>query len=439
MSKRAAEDSAAAAGPEVSSKFNLPTGPSALSKVDEELHGSWDSGKGKCKVGKDPITARLTYEEPLEDGVVEKLKGMERLSELEGVEKFYTEVSAAQKREVKDEDIFADQRTIAQLKRTRLTVAINAFKLSHRVLDNALFVVVGFQLAFQLVFYMGLASALAHWTVLPYILGVWLLYVGYHAAFDDDHADFNVMESRIVRGARWLLGSRLLTAHEADSFVTVGPRGKYCLTVGGLCVAFLVVADFLLEIDVTLAKIEGLGGAKIGPELEYICFSSSAVATFTVPELYFVARDIFARLRGLKYGIALVIVYLGVQMLLGTVYTVPLLVDVAIFIGVLILSCVTSVIVDNIQAMSSASGLQQKAGSIKNFDDPGGERSARRTWNGVCANVRQEVDVRSAPPPPEATPEATPEETPEASSAPAAEQDSVTPTTPVAVASAAAA
>lgn len=294
-------------------------------------------------------------------------------------------------------------------------IVISAFKLSHRVLDNALFVVVGFQLAFQMVFYMGLASALTHWTLLPYILGVWLLYVGYHAAFDDDQAEFNVMESRIVRGARWLLGSRLLTAHEADSFVTVGPKGKYCLTVGGLCVAFLLVADFLLEIDVTLAKIEGLGGAKIGPELEYICFSSSAVATFTVPELYFVARDIFARLRGLKYGIALVISYLGVQMLLGTVYTVPLLVDVAIFLGVLIASCITSVIVDNIQAMQ-AEQIPAKSGSKSLMDDHAGDRSARRTWNGVCSmKAAQDASARSTPPPPETTPETTPEDRSDAS------------------------
>mmetsp|Transcript_68236 Transcript_68236/g.172644 ORF Transcript_68236/g.172644 Transcript_68236/m.172644 type:complete len:95 (+) Transcript_68236:57-341(+) len=75
MAKRAAEDSAAAQGPEVSSKFNLPSGPAQLgaTSADEALHGAWDSGKGKCRIGKDPITARLTYEEPLEDG--ERLHG----------------------------------------------------------------------------------------------------------------------------------------------------------------------------------------------------------------------------------------------------------------------------------------------------------------------------------------------------------------------------
>jgi len=273
---------------------------------------------------------------------------------------------------------------------------ISAFKLSHKALDNALFVVVGFQVAFQVVFYMGLAATLTHWNVLPYILGVWLLFVGYQAAFDDSHSEIDVMETRIVRGARWILGERLLTLDASSNFVAVDKRsGKYCLTVAGLCVVLLVVADFMLEIDVTLAKIEGLGGVKIGPELEYICFSSSAVATFTVPELYFVAREIFARLRGLKYGIALVITYLGMQMLLGTVYSVPLIVDIAIFIGVLVASGVTSIIYDSLYLDEREADSKAKMAGA--FLDDNTDRNNRHTWNGVCKpGGARAADVRSA-------------------------------------------
>lgn len=274
---------------------------------------------------------------------------------------------------------------------------ISAFKLSHKALDNALFVVVGFQVAFQVVFYMGLAATLTHWNVLPYVLGVWLLFVGYQAAFDDGHSEIDVMETRIVRGARWILGERLLTLDTSGNFMAVDCRsGKHCLTVGGLCVALLVVADFMLEIDVTLAKIEGLGGVKIGPELEYICFSSSAVATFTVPELYFVAREIFARLRGLKYGIAVVIIYLGMQMLLGTVYTVPLIVDIAIFIGVLVASGITSIIYDSFYLDEDEAKAKAKMAGA--FLDDNTDRNNRHTWNGVCktAGGSTAIDFRAA-------------------------------------------
>jgi tellurite resistance protein TerC len=290
---------------------------------------------------------------------------------------------------------------------------ISAFKLSHKALDNALFVVVGFQVAFQVVFYMGLAATLTHWNVLPYVLGVWLLFVGYQAAFDDSHSEIDVMETRIVRGARWILGERLLTLDTSGNFMAVDCRsGKHCLTVGGLCVVLLVVADFMLEIDVTLAKIEGLGGVKIGPELEYICFSSSAVATFTVPELYFVAREIFARLRGLKYGIAVVIIYLGMQMLLGTVYTVPLIVDIAIFIGVLVASGITSIIYDSFYL--DEADAKAKAKMAGAFIDDNADRNNRHTWNGVCkAGSSRAIDVRAALSSHVGSPKGMPEKDPE--------------------------
>mmetsp|Transcript_9030 Transcript_9030/g.13322 ORF Transcript_9030/g.13322 Transcript_9030/m.13322 type:complete len:187 (-) Transcript_9030:80-640(-) len=72
-SKRAAADSVGE-GEKVSSKFVLPSNPTATGyETAAALQGHWTSGKGKCKIGKDPITARLTYEEALEEG--ERLHG----------------------------------------------------------------------------------------------------------------------------------------------------------------------------------------------------------------------------------------------------------------------------------------------------------------------------------------------------------------------------
>lgn len=37
----------------------------SLDNPGEGLHGSWRSEKGRCTIGKDPVTARLSYLEPL--------------------------------------------------------------------------------------------------------------------------------------------------------------------------------------------------------------------------------------------------------------------------------------------------------------------------------------------------------------------------------------
>jgi len=70
-------------------------------------------------------------EEPLDSSSVEKLKQMDRLVELEGVDQFYSEVcKSCGKDQVEDAEIFEDKRIITQLKRTRLNVAVNALGLT---------------------------------------------------------------------------------------------------------------------------------------------------------------------------------------------------------------------------------------------------------------------------------------------------------------------
>eukprot|EP00933_Yihiella_yeosuensis_P064182 TRINITY_DN6753_c0_g2_i1.p1 TRINITY_DN6753_c0_g2~~TRINITY_DN6753_c0_g2_i1.p1 ORF type:complete len:190 (-),score=43.20 TRINITY_DN6753_c0_g2_i1:124-693(-) len=72
MSKRSAEDSQGSAGTKKPVQ-QLPTGPISFDDPGEVLHGTWKSEKGSCTIGKDPVTARLSYTEPLAEG--ERLHG----------------------------------------------------------------------------------------------------------------------------------------------------------------------------------------------------------------------------------------------------------------------------------------------------------------------------------------------------------------------------
>lgn len=47
---------------------NLPTNAPNMNDSNDDLHGLWTSGKGKCRIGKDPVIARLSYMEDLDDG-----------------------------------------------------------------------------------------------------------------------------------------------------------------------------------------------------------------------------------------------------------------------------------------------------------------------------------------------------------------------------------
>eukprot|EP00440_Ansanella_granifera_P038098 gb/GFBE01041334.1/.p1 GENE.gb/GFBE01041334.1/~~gb/GFBE01041334.1/.p1 ORF type:complete len:193 (+),score=48.19 gb/GFBE01041334.1/:1-579(+) len=67
MTKRSAADSSAPAAKPVAVQ-QLPPTALGFDSPGDALHGAWKSEKGKCTIGKDPVTARLSYTEPIGDG-----------------------------------------------------------------------------------------------------------------------------------------------------------------------------------------------------------------------------------------------------------------------------------------------------------------------------------------------------------------------------------
>lgn len=214
-------------------------------------------------------------------------------------------------------------------------IVATAFRTPRRVTQKALFVVVCCQIVFEMTFFMGLADRLRSMHVLPYILGFWLIYVGQHAARDDTHEEFEVQNSTLYRACQTLLGRRFVAAYEPKGDLFIMNQGKLSFTLFLPLVFSLLAVDFCLEVDVTLTKIEELPN-------EYIAFTSSAAAAFAMPELFFVARDLFQRYGLLKYGVSFVLVFFGVQMLFHRFYDIPDLLGCGIIVGVMILCIIAS-------------------------------------------------------------------------------------------------
>lgn len=189
-----------------------------------------------------------------------------------------------------------------------------AFETPRAQSQVALFIVVCCQLVFEMVFFMGFAHWLRSLEVLPYILGVWLLYVGYLSS--QEHVYDSETQSHVIGGFKCLLGDRFTAKFDQSCKIFVEIDNKRCVTLLGTVVVCLLSVDFLLEIDVTLTKIEEIRNP-------YIAFSSSAVAAFMVPELYFVAHDLFNRFSLMKYGITFVLCFFGAQMLLQELIAIP--------------------------------------------------------------------------------------------------------------------
>lgn len=223
---------------------------------------------------------------------------------------------------------------------------VKAFRMPRWITQKVLVCVVLAQIAFQGIIYIGLAEWLRSLEMLPYILGMWLLYLGVQAAMEQDKSDFDIMQTSAVSGLKVFTGDRLLMSqddHGSCLLVRAKDKpmnsSKWCITPAGLMLLCLLAADWLLEVDVTITKIEGFPS-------RYLCFSSSMVAAFALPELFFIARDLFHRYFGLKYGISFVLIFVGLQALLHDAFTLSALTSLAIIASAMALSVALSAAFD---------------------------------------------------------------------------------------------
>ncbi|CAE8607232.1 unnamed protein product [Polarella glacialis] len=136
-------------------------------------------------------------------------------------------------------------------------LVVEAFQVPTKVTRKAFFIVACVQVVFQTILFMGMASMIQSVKALPYFVGCWLILV----------------------------------------------------TMLGPVIASLVLLNFSMEVDITLTKIETI-------ENHYIALSSSVLAAFALPELYFVVRELFRRYYLMKYGVAGLMMFFGFMLLL---------------------------------------------------------------------------------------------------------------------------
>lgn len=242
-------------------------------------------------------------------------------------------------------------------------VVCHAFAVPGKRIQPLLAIVVLCQVVFQAVFFMGLGAELEKAWLLPYLLGLWLLYVGVGTARGDHDEGYNPQESFVYRFCSLVLGDRLTPEYDGGGTFCSVREDKVMFTPAVPVLGSLMLVDFLFEIDVTLTKIEVISG-------RFSNFSSSVVAACAMPELFFVAEGLLKRYTLLKYGISFVLIFYGLQLLLHDVFEPPALVGVVIVLLVFILCIALSHMLGHVREPTSH-GQPEKA--VKAPSGPSGD------------------------------------------------------------------
>ncbi|HEX8378436.1 MAG TPA: hypothetical protein VF602_11520 [Pedobacter sp.] len=169
------------------------------------------------------------------------------------------------------------------------------------------------------------------------LFGAFLIYAGIKSGFaeddDDENKDFNKSPgARIVRkffnvSDNW----------EGGKFFTI-ENGKKLATPLLVVVGVIEFTDLLFAVDSIPAIFA------IAPNDPFILYTSNIFAILGLRALYFLLANFIHLFSKLKYGLAFVLSFIGVKMIIAPFYHIESIISLVIVVGALILSVIASVI-----------------------------------------------------------------------------------------------
>jgi tellurite resistance protein TerC len=163
-------------------------------------------------------------------------------------------------------------------------------------------------LVFRLVFILIGAQLIENFSWIFYLFGAFLVYTAITQAFGSEHGDRT--DSALIR----FMKRRLSVTDEYDG-------GKWRTTVNGkrmftpivLVLISLGATDVLFALD----SIPAIFGITDSP---FIVFTANVFALMGLRQLFFLLGDLVERLKYLKYGIAFILAFIGVKLVLHALH-----------------------------------------------------------------------------------------------------------------------
>ena len=203
--------------------------------------------------------------------------------------------------------------------------------------------------------FIGLGTVLLarfHWVI--YVFGAMLIVTGIRMVLKQDE-EFEGERNPVVRAARRVLP---LTDEFHGKHFFVVQHGRKLATPLFLVLVLVEVTDLVFAID----SIPAIFGVTRDP---FIVFTSNIFAILGLRSMYFLLAAVVDRFYLLKYGIALILTFVGVKMIGEPWFHVEIVVSLGVIIGVLALSIAASLMWPQRQKAEDKKSLaQDKTGSM---------------------------------------------------------------------------
>jgi len=194
-----------------------------------------------------------------------------------------------------------------------------------------------------------------------------LIWSGIEAARKVDD-DMDVEDTLLVRSLRYMCGNRIRKDYDLEErrLVSWDEQGRLQITMLLVVIICLEVTDVLFAIDSVSAKVAQVPN-------QYLAFSSSVIAMFGLRAMFFVVRDLVHMFELLSYGLCIILVFIGVELVLShwlELQSATVCVVILAIFGVCMLASVAQNRIEDRQTQSN-----QSVGCADDNKMPNGEQT----------------------------------------------------------------
>ena len=184
------------------------------------------------------------------------------------------------------------------------------FSVPRRYQQEALMVGIIIALILRAVFILIVGAAVEHLSPIFYLFGAFLVFTAIRQAMPDKHEEDEQTENFIIRMLR--RGIDISDDYDGSKIRTI-VNGKKMWTPMLIVFVSLGVTDLMFAVD----SIPAIFGVTQDP---FIVFTANLFALMGLRQLYFLLGDLLEKLRYLHYGVAFILGFIGVKLILHAMH-----------------------------------------------------------------------------------------------------------------------
>jgi tellurite resistance protein TerC len=171
------------------------------------------------------------------------------------------------------------------------------------------------------------AILITRFTWIMYLFGAFLIFTGIRMAFEQDE-EFDAEKNVVMRTARRVL--RVTNRYDGQRFFTL-ENGHKVATPLLLVLILVEFVDLVFAVD----SIPAIFAVTTDP---FLVYTSNVFAILGLRSMYFLLSGIVHKFVYLKYGLSVILTFVGIKMVIIDFYHVPILLSLAVIVATLAIS-----------------------------------------------------------------------------------------------------